>query len=221
MDRTPLISRTGTRSALAKNSFNNHTEGWVTLYDYTLGSHRTTLETSQLLLPSGLVAVNNGVRATYDGTVYIFHNGEVPVPDIYYEQRELEENLVFPYPHIKVVVQGGHARPPINYFYIVSITTYMAVGCTGLCCDVEVDTPVESPKKMQADPDESDSEDQKKEKKVTKKLAKAKASVKESAAKATKEAKDPDAKTAKEANKAAEEADSKAWFEEVAKKYEA
>ena len=54
------------------NSSDNHTEGWVNIYDYTLGSHRMTIETSLLLLPSGLVAMDNGVCTTYDGTVYIF-----------------------------------------------------------------------------------------------------------------------------------------------------
>ena len=131
------------------NRFDNHTEGWVTLYNYTVGSHRMTLETSQRLLPSGLVAMNNGVRVTYDGTVYQFQNGEFPVPDIYYEHRELDEKLVFPEPHIKVFIQGGPAAAPINYFYNIWITTYAAIDCTGMCCDVEGDAPVESSSESQ------------------------------------------------------------------------
>ena len=145
------------------NSFDGHTEVWVTLYDYTLGSHRMTLKTSQLLLPSGLVAMDNGVRANYNGTASLFQNGEVPVPDIYYEHPELDKKLVFPDLYIKVVIQGGHARSPINYFYNVWITTYAAIGCTGLCCDVEVDIPIESLREMQSDledpEDKEESED--------------------------------------------------------------
>ena len=75
-----------------------------------------TLETSQLLLPYGLVAVSNGVCATYDGTVYLFQNGEVSVPDIYYEHRELNEKLVLPDTHIMVIIQGGHAKIPHQLF---------------------------------------------------------------------------------------------------------
>ena len=84
--------------SFGRNSFDDHTEVWVTLYGYTLGSHRITLKTSQLLLPSGLVDMKNGVRATYDRKVYLFQNGEVPVPQIYYEHHELDEKLVFPDP---------------------------------------------------------------------------------------------------------------------------
>ena len=46
------------------NSFDNHTEGWVTLYDYNLGSHRITLEKNQLLLTYGLVAMKMVSAAT-------------------------------------------------------------------------------------------------------------------------------------------------------------
>ena len=102
--------------------------------------------------------MKNGVRTTYDGTVYLFQNGEVPVPDIYYEHRELNEKLVFPDPYIKVIIQGGHARSPINYVYNVWITTYAAIGCTGLFCDVEVDIPIKYLSEMKADSEDSDLE---------------------------------------------------------------
>ena len=109
-----------------------------------------TLETSQMSLPSGLVAFNDGVRVTYDGTIYLFQNGEVPLNDYFYEHRELDERLWFPEPHIKVFIQGAPARSPINYFYNVWITTSAAFGCTGLCCDAEADIPAESSSSVQA-----------------------------------------------------------------------
>ena len=132
------------------NRFDNHTEGWINLYDYTLGSHIMTLETSKILLPSEIFAMKNGVRSTYNGTVYLFQNGEIPVPDIDQEHRDIKEKLVFPEPHIKLFIQGDHTRPPINYFYNVWITTYAAIGCIGLCCDAEADLPVESSRETQA-----------------------------------------------------------------------
>ena len=73
--------------------------------------------------------------------------------------------MVFLDPYIKVIIQGGYARSPINYFYTVWISTYAAIGCTELCCDVEVDIPVKLPRDMRAesedseDPKDSESED--------------------------------------------------------------
>ena len=75
-----------------------------------------TLETSQLLLPNGRVAMNNGVCVTYYRKFYLFQNGEVSVPDIYYEHRELNEKLVLPDTHIMVIIQGGHAKIPHQLF---------------------------------------------------------------------------------------------------------
>ena len=46
----------------------------------------------------------NGVRSTYDGTVYLFQKGEVPVPAIYYEHCEINKKLVFLDPYIKVII---------------------------------------------------------------------------------------------------------------------
>ena len=70
--------------------------------------------------------------------------------------------MVFLDPYIKVIIQGGYARSQINYFYNIWITTYAEIGCTGLCCDMEVDIPVEPSRKMQAG--SGDSDDSKKSK---------------------------------------------------------